>query len=67
MTLLEGRNGLITGGGRGIGRYIALEFTKNGANIAITALEADKLTETTKEINKFNVKGISIPVDLTRF
>lgn len=42
MTLLEGRNALITSGGRGIGRSLALEFAKNGANVALTALEADE-------------------------
>lgn len=63
--LLKGRYALITGGGRGIGRAIALEFAKNGANVAITALENDELEETVREIEKFNVKGLSIPVDLT--
>ena len=65
MTLLKGRNALITGGGRGIGRAVALEFAKNGANVAVTALEADELAKTVGEIEKYNVKGLSIPRDLT--
>jgi 3-oxoacyl-[acyl-carrier protein] reductase len=65
MKLLEGRNALITGGGRGIGRAVALEFARNGANVAITALEANELEETIREIEKSEVKGLSIPVDLT--
>ncbi|MFW9902674.1 MAG: SDR family NAD(P)-dependent oxidoreductase, partial [Candidatus Thorarchaeota archaeon] len=63
--LLDGKCALITGGGRGIGRAVALEYAKNGANIAITALEAEELNNTLDEIEKFNVKGISIPADLT--
>ena len=65
MKLLEGRNALITGGGRGIGRAVALAFAKNGANVAITALEANELDNTIKDIEKYDVKGLSIPADLT--
>ena len=65
MTLLEGRNALITGGGRGIGKAVALEFAKNGANVVITALEAEELAKTVKEIEKFKVKGYAIQADLT--
>ncbi len=65
MKLLEGKYALITGGGRGIGKAVALEFAKNGANIAVVALEKDELDKTVKEIEKYNVRGISIPTDLT--
>ena len=65
MKLLEGKYALITGGGRGIGRAVALEFAKNGANIVVTALEKDELEQTVKDIKKFNVKTLSIPADLT--
>jgi 3-oxoacyl-[acyl-carrier protein] reductase len=66
MKLLEGKNALITGGGRGIGRAVALEFARNGANVAITALEANELEETLREIEKYEVKALSFPSDLTK-
>ncbi|MFX1257409.1 MAG: SDR family NAD(P)-dependent oxidoreductase [Promethearchaeota archaeon] len=63
--LLEGKYALITGGGRGIGKAVALEFAKNGANVAIAALEKDELDQTIREIEKYGVKSFSIPVDLS--
>ena len=66
MKLLEGKYALITGGGRGIGRAVATEFAKNGANIAITALEEDELSETADQIKEHNVEVIYIPADLSK-
>jgi len=63
--LLEGKYALITGGGRGLGRAVALEFANSGANVAIAARTKSELDNTVKEIKKFNVKGLSIPVDLS--
>jgi short-subunit dehydrogenase len=65
MKLLEGKYALVTGGGRGIGRAVALEFAKNGAHVAITALEKNELDQTQKEIENYGVKCFSIPSDLT--
>ena len=65
MKLLEGKYALVTGGGRGIGRAVALEFAKNGAHVAITALEKNELDQTHKEIESYGVKCFSIPTDLT--
>lgn len=40
MKLLEGKNALITGASKGIGRAIALRFAAHGANIAFTYLSS---------------------------
>ena len=42
MKLLEGKNVIITGASRGIGKGIAEVFAKQGANIAFTYLSSDK-------------------------
>jgi len=63
--LLDGKYALITGGGRGIGKAVALEYARNGANIAITALEENELLGVLDDIKKYDVEGIAIPADLT--
>ena len=54
--MLKGKNAVITGGSRGIGKAIALEFAKNGADIAIIATRESKASdETLKERESFGV------------
>lgn len=65
MKLLEGKNALVTGGGRGIGREVALDLAKNGANVAVSARTKEQLDNTVQEIEKFGVNGIAIVVDLS--
>lgn len=56
--LLENRTALITGASRGIGSGIAIEFAKQGANVAFTfnaSVEAAKELE--KELEAFGIKA----------
>ena len=65
MKLLEGKNALVTGGGRGIGREVALDLARNGANIAVVARTKAELDKTVEDIEKFGVKGFAITADLS--
>lgn len=45
--MLTGKNVVVTGGSRGIGKAIALEYAKNGANLAIVAANDSKTANDT--------------------
>jgi 3-oxoacyl-[acyl-carrier protein] reductase len=58
MKLLEGKTAVVTGANRGIGRAIALQFAREGANIAFTDLFIDDNTRSLeKEIAALGVRG----------
>lgn len=66
--LLEGKNVIITGASRGIGRGVATVFAKNGANIAFTYLySAAKAKSLENELACFGVKAKGYKSDASNF
>ena len=68
MNLLEGKTTIITGASRGIGKGIALEFAKQGSNIAFTYLSSDqKAKELENELATFGIKAKGFKSDASKF
>ena len=63
MTLrLEGKRALVTGGGRGIGRAIALAYAREGARCVVTSRRLEDLEETAAEAPNGLVSAIRCDV-----
>jgi 3-oxoacyl-[acyl-carrier protein] reductase len=63
---LAGKNALVTGGGKGIGRAIALKFAREGANVAIASRTAADLREVAGEIRLGGVQVLEIVCDVSQ-
>ena len=61
---LEGRNALVTGGGRGIGRAIALTLAEAGANVAVTARTMSQVEQVANEVRELNRGSHAVQVDV---
>ncbi len=63
---LQGKTALVTGGGRGIGRAIALGLAREGAQVAVLDILKENAEEVCREIEALGVKGLALGADLTR-
>jgi 2-hydroxycyclohexanecarboxyl-CoA dehydrogenase len=63
---LRGSTALVTGAARGIGRAIALTLAREGAQVAVLDILKDEADAVCREVQAHGVKGLALPVDLTR-
>ncbi|MBY5841301.1 SDR family oxidoreductase [Rhizobium leguminosarum] len=61
---LKGKTAVITGAGRGIGRAIALELAKEGANIVLAAPELDQIETVAAEIRELGREALPVQTDI---
>ena len=60
---LSGRVALVTAGGRGIGRSIALAFAREGAKVTVSSRTQNELDSVVKEIGTLGTEGLAIVCD----
>ncbi|MCF6464633.1 3-oxoacyl-[acyl-carrier-protein] reductase [Clostridium sp. Cult2] len=64
---LVGKNALVTGASRGIGKEIALELSKHGVNVAISYINnKEKAQEVVDGIKKNGINGMAIKADISK-
>ncbi len=68
MLTLEGKTALVTGASRGIGRAIALELARQGADVAVNyARNAEAATQVVAEIEALGRRAVALPADVGDF
>lgn len=65
MGQLDGRIAVITGGGRGIGRAIALRYAREGATVVISSRTRTDLDAVVDEIHDAGGRGVGVVADAT--
>jgi short-subunit dehydrogenase len=67
MDNLKGKNAIITGASKGIGKAIAKRLAQQGINLVLAARTQATLDETTDELKRENtIEAIGVPCDVSR-
>lgn len=67
MGKVDGKNAIVTGSARGIGKAIATRLAKDGANLVIVDVNLESAQETANELAKMGVKTMAKKVNVTDY
>jgi len=63
---LKGKVAVVTGGGRGIGKFMAVGLAEAGANVVIASRKLENLEKEVQELEKLGVKALAVKCDLAK-
>lgn len=63
--VLKEKVAIVTGGGSGVGRVIALRFAREGAHVVVAGRTLEKVQETASEVEKIGTGSLALKTDVS--